>query len=378
VKIAFYAPLKAPTHPVPSGDRRIAQLLMRALEHAGHEVVLASRLRTFDGAGDARRQARLRDIGARVAVRAARRLARDPPACWLTYHLYHKAPDWVGPPAAARLGIPYLVAEAAYAAKQAAGPWSLGLEGTRRALSAARAVIALKRVDIAGVRSQLAADAELVSLAPFVDTDAIAGPCRRLQARDWLREHLGLDPDAPWLAAVAMMRPGDKTSSYRLLARALALVLDRRWQVVVVGDGSARTEVEAVLGALPRQRVRLAGAWARERLDRLLCGFDLLAWPGVGEAIGMALLEAGAAGVPVLAGRGGGVGDVVRDGETGCLVPAGDARAFADALARLLDAPGLRARLGAGARGAALADHSVPAAAVALDSLLRRVCAPGA
>ena len=59
VRIAYYAPLKAPDHPTASGDRLIAGLLARALEHAGHEVVMASRLRAFDGAGDRSLQLRL-------------------------------------------------------------------------------------------------------------------------------------------------------------------------------------------------------------------------------------------------------------------------------------------------------------------------------
>ena len=46
MRIAFYAPLKAPTHPVPSGDRRMARLLMAALEAGGHHVTLASTLRS--------------------------------------------------------------------------------------------------------------------------------------------------------------------------------------------------------------------------------------------------------------------------------------------------------------------------------------------
>ena len=52
MRIAFYAPLKPPDHPVPSGDRRVAQLLLAALRRAGHEPVLASRFRSFEGQGD--------------------------------------------------------------------------------------------------------------------------------------------------------------------------------------------------------------------------------------------------------------------------------------------------------------------------------------
>ena len=60
MEIAFYAPLKAPDHPVPSGDRRMAGLLMAALRAAGHDVMLASRLRSYEGQGDAVSQAEIR------------------------------------------------------------------------------------------------------------------------------------------------------------------------------------------------------------------------------------------------------------------------------------------------------------------------------
>ena len=63
MRIAFYAPMKPPDHPNPSGDRRMARLLMAALEAAGHEVTLASRFRAWEGTGDNRRQAELRRQG---------------------------------------------------------------------------------------------------------------------------------------------------------------------------------------------------------------------------------------------------------------------------------------------------------------------------
>ena len=73
MRIAFYAPMKPPDHQVPSGDRRMARLLMQALRGAGHEVELASRLRSWEGQGDRRRQARIRGDAARLAERLIRR-----------------------------------------------------------------------------------------------------------------------------------------------------------------------------------------------------------------------------------------------------------------------------------------------------------------
>src|SRR5213593_2418598 len=100
MRIAFYAPLKPPDHPVPSGDRRVAQLFLDALRLAGHEPFLASRLRTFDGTGHPARQAHLAALGRRTAARLLRHWQEMPgtaPRLWFTYHLYYKAPDWLGP-----------------------------------------------------------------------------------------------------------------------------------------------------------------------------------------------------------------------------------------------------------------------------------------
>jgi len=135
MRIAFYAPLKAPDHPVPSGDRQIARALLQALCAGGHDAVVASRLRSFDGRGDRRRQARLRQIGAEVATRLiARWRGDDQPQVWFTYHLHHKAPDHLGPVVSRALGIPYVVAEGSTAPRQRDGPWAEGHEDALAAL----------------------------------------------------------------------------------------------------------------------------------------------------------------------------------------------------------------------------------------------------
>ena len=128
MRIAFYAPLKPPDHPVPSGDRLLARTFVAALRHAGHDVSLASRLRSRDGSGDSLRQQRIRDVGVRLAARLVRRWRREPsraPHLWFSYHVYHKAPDWIGPTVSAALRIPYVVAEASIARKQRDGRWKL-------------------------------------------------------------------------------------------------------------------------------------------------------------------------------------------------------------------------------------------------------------
>src|SRR5689334_17494620 len=113
MRVAFYAPLKPPDHPVPSGDRRVARLFLDAFRLAGHDPFVASRLRSFDADGDRPRQCRLAALGRHTAdrlLRQWRRGSQAAPDLWFTYHLSYKAPDWLGPPVSRALGIPYLVA----------------------------------------------------------------------------------------------------------------------------------------------------------------------------------------------------------------------------------------------------------------------------
>ena len=382
MRVAFYAPMKPPDHPRPSGDRRMANLLMDALALAGQEVELASRFRSRDGAGDPHRQARLADLGARLAERLLRRYRARPaerrPACWLTYHLYYKAPDWIGPAVCRGLGIPYVVAEASLAPKRAGGLWDLGHRATLAALEAAAAVISLNPVD-AGC---LPETCPVHPIPPFLDpAPGRAAAADRDRHRAALCQDFALDPGRPVIAAVAMMRRGDKLASYRLLAEALDRLRDRAWQLLVVGDGPARGEVERAFGPLASGdgnagRVRFAGLVAEAELPGLLAGCNLLAWPAINEAYGMALLEAQAAGLAVVAGRSGGVPALIENGETGLLSEPGDAAAFAADLARLLDDTDLCDRLGQAALAKVARDHSLEQAAVSLKRVLETLGGP--
>jgi glycosyltransferase involved in cell wall biosynthesis len=352
MRIAFYAPLKPPDHPVPSGDRRMAQLFLAALRCAGHEPVLASRFRSFEGRGDRLRQARLAAVGRKLPGRFLRRCRMAPetaPDLWFTYHIHHKAPDWLGPRVAGALGIPYVVAEASFAPKRAGGPWDAGHRAAERAIRRADAVIGLNPADRDCVLPLLADPSRWVALKPFLD----AGPYVP-------RARAGGGP--PRLIAVAMMRQGDKLASYRILGDALSRLSDLAWVLEVVGDGAARAEVECALAPLG-PRVVWVGTLGPAAVARHLAAADLCVWPAVNEAFGMALLEAQASGLPVVAGASGGVGEIVVPEGTGLLVPPGDAAGFAAAVRRLLVDRSLRARFAEAARQRVLAEHDLPAAA---------------
>src|SRR5258707_15870921 len=163
MRIAFYPPLKSPTHGTPSGDRRVAGLLMDALAAAGHRVQVASTFRSYDGDGDEARQRALRSQGEAYAAQLAddwrAAPAADRPELWFTYHLYYKAPDWLGPAVSAAPGVPYVVAEGSYAANRAYGPWKVRHAGTAAAIRKAPLVMCSLRHCIAGLEALVASEA---------------------------------------------------------------------------------------------------------------------------------------------------------------------------------------------------------------------------
>src|SRR5215217_7386946 len=107
--IAFYAPLKPPNHPVPCGARQIARLLIAALELAGHRVEVVSTLRAYRGQFDDVEVETLKSTAEDELARLlfAYRRTAERPDVWLSYHVYYKSPDLIGPRAASALGIPY-------------------------------------------------------------------------------------------------------------------------------------------------------------------------------------------------------------------------------------------------------------------------------
>jgi glycosyltransferase involved in cell wall biosynthesis len=381
MRIAFYAPLKAPTHGTPSGDRRVAGLLVDALGRAGHRVELASTFRSYDAAGDPARQAGLRAQGMALGRRLGEQW-RDGPAAarpdlWFSYHSYYKAPDWLGPEASRLLGIPYVVAEASHAEKRAGGPWEVGHRGALEGIRCADLLLCPTHDDIEGLRSLAAVPGRIAWLPPFLDPAPFrAAAAERMQHRARLARAHGIDAGVPWIAVVAMMRERDKLASYRALAQALARTRDLPWQLLVAGDGAARGAVQAALGAAIPGRAVFAGSLGGYDIAALNAAADLCVWPAVNEAYGMAMLEAQAAGLPVVSCTTRGVPDVVVHGRTGLLAPPGDDAALAALVRELLLDADLRARMGAAAAAHVSGERSIEAAVAILQPLLAGVRAP--
>jgi glycosyltransferase involved in cell wall biosynthesis len=136
------------------------------------------------------------------------------------------------------------------------------------------------------------------------------------------------------------------------LVRALGKLPPDSVDAVIVGEGPDRGLLEqeiARLGLLGR--IRLAGE--RNDVPELLAGADVFVLPSASEGMPVSVLEAMAAGLPVVASRVGGVPEQVTDGRTGLLVAPGDPDQLAAALGRLVDDGELRLRLGSAARARA-------------------------
>jgi glycosyltransferase involved in cell wall biosynthesis len=150
-----------------------------------------------------------------------------------------------------------------------------------------------------------------------------------------------LRKDGPIVGNVARLAPQKDHATLIEAARQLPEGV----RVVVVGDGELREELEHRADGLP---VELVGA--RDDVPELLASFDVFAFPSLFEGLCLAVIEAQAAGVPVVATPVGGIRETVVDGETGLLVPPRDPAALAAAIRRLLDDPDLARRLADEAR----------------------------
>ena len=164
-----------------------------------------------------------------------------------------------------------------------------------------------------------------------------------------------------------MMRDGDKLASFRVLGRlwtCCAIAAGNYWSSATVRPGRQSRRRLASLG---RACIHYAGRRLAEELPQFYAPADLLVWPAINEAYGMALLEAQAAGVPVVAGATGGVPTVVAGDRTGLLTVPGDAGDFAAAVRALLDDPARRRKMGDTAKELIAEDHDIGTAARILD-----------
>lgn len=167
-------------------------------------------------------------------------------------------------------------------------------------------------------------------------------------ARERLRREFGLRPEDFCIGCVGRFSP---IKDYPTVLRAVG-ELDKtvqNWRLLIVGDGPERPRMEELLAQHPAWGGKVTFLGLSKRVAELLNAMDVYVLSSITEGISNSLLEAMAAGLPVLATATGGNPEVVADGQSGMLFPVGDAPALARHLLTLHARPERRAALASGA-----------------------------
>lgn len=207
------------------------------------------------------------------------------------------------------------------------------------------------RVTVSRAEAVIAVSAEVAAALPgaVVVPPAVDPPGPPSRPREATRAALGAHPGDVVVLAVARLHPDKRLDVF---VDAVAGAGATGW---IAGDGPMRAELER---RAEGTGVRLLGA--RDDVPDLLAAADLFALPAAGEAYGIAVMEAVAAGLPVVATDVGSVAEITQG--SAVLVPPRDHAGFARAVAALVRDPGRRAELAARARRVALPSAAALAA----------------
>jgi len=301
----------------------------------------------------------------------ARRFAAGGFDLWFSYHSYYKAPDVLGPAAARRMRVPYVLFQGIFSTKRRRDLQTLpGFLLNRRTLLAARHVFTNKTIDFHNLK-RLIPEERITYVAPGLrPAEFTFNPGARAQ----LRREWGAGDD-PVVLSVAMFRRGVKTEGLGWVIRTCGELLrrGRRFSLIIVGDGKEREGLKKLAEAAPRGRVRFAGQVPRPELFRYYSAADLFVFPGIQESLGMVYLEAQSCGLPVVAFDNAGTPDAIQNGRTGLLVTLGDGPRFAEAIDRLVMDPDLRRQWGENAKAYAREFHDLDTNYGQMESRLQQI-----
>jgi D-inositol-3-phosphate glycosyltransferase len=240
------------------------------------------------------------------------------------------------------------------------GESDVRVEIEREAVRKSAAVVAASEIELGELRRLYRADASRVAVIPCGVDPTVFHPVRQADAR----EILGRDQCERLVLFVGRI---EQIKGIDVLLRAMGLLFQRHPELrsdvclLVVGgaldpgDDEPETEKILELRRLVHEHrmeanVSFVGSRGQEELALFYAAADVCAVPSLTESFGLVALEAMACGTPVVGTRVGGLQTVIEHGESGLLVPAGDYRALAEAIAQVLTDARLRMHLAHGAR----------------------------
>ena len=163
---------------------------------------------------------------------------------------------------------------------------------------------------------------------------------------DWVRRFsLTADADTVWIGTIAELTK-NKGLPYLLTSLAELKRRGENFVYILIGEGEARHSLEEMARALDLSS-HVAFLGFRPKAAQMLSAFDIFTLPSLKEGLPYVLLEAGQAGLAVVASRTGGIPDIIEDGETGLLSNPKDSADIAEKIGTLVADDALRARLGA-------------------------------
>ncbi|HEY1296319.1 MAG TPA: glycosyltransferase [Chloroflexota bacterium] len=224
----------------------------------------------------------------------------------------------------------------------------------RRTMAGSDRIVALTAVDRQQMIRHYGEQAPIVVIPGGVDLERFAP-----QPRARVRKQLGLASDGKVVLFVGRIQ---RLKGLEVLLRAFARLSDLNAELLIVGGRPGTSPESREITRLQHlasrlgvaERTRFLGAVAHEELPMYYSAADVSVMPSSYESFGLVAVESLACGTPVVATRVGGLRSIVRDGETGLLVPWRDAELFAERLRWVLTDDAVRARLAAGARESVL------------------------
>jgi glycosyltransferase involved in cell wall biosynthesis len=192
-----------------------------------------------------------------------------------------------------------------------------------------------------GIRSVLLSEGLPAEKVTCIHSAVDYAAWQQSRDRGWFAREFGLPEDARAVGVIAQLI---ERKGHRYLIEAAPSILARipETYFLFFGQGSLKEELEALCKARNvRDRVIFAGF--RGDMPRIMPNLDVVAHPALMEGLGVSLLQASAAGVPVVAAHAGGIPEIVKDGINGLLIAPGSAQALSDALSDMLSDP-LRAQ----------------------------------